>query len=99
MASAAAASDEQGNGRKHAKGGGSFKGKNGTGDRTNSPRAGYSANSVDQREESEILQELSARVTAAAIAAVEAGAVCETEMMPEWRSEVEAWSRVRVARA
>lgn len=88
---AAASTRESGNGRKTGKSDG-FGCSKGSGE---SPREQNSANNDDGRRESQSLRELSsARVAAAAIAAVEDGVLNGVELMPEWRSEVEGWSQV-----
>lgn len=77
---ATASTRENGNGRKAGKDGG---------------ESSKERNNDDRRRGSQSLIELSsARVAAAAIVAVEDGVLNGVELMPEWRSEVEGWSRV-----
>lgn len=80
LPAAAASTHESGNGRKAGKGGG---------------ESSKERNNDDQRRDSPSLIELSsARVATAAIAAVEDGVLNGVELIPEWRSDVEGWSRV-----
>lgn len=64
------------------------------GGRQASSARGDSAHGDAQRQNSKMLGALSERVAAAAVCAVEGGAVPGLGLGPEWRSEVANWSRV-----